>query len=214
MVDRGEASLVQKAVAGDRAALASLLQTHQQRLHNVVLRMLPSPDDAADVTQEALFKVVQHIADYRGRSSLGTWMVRIAMNLALSHLRRQRQHPSTTLDAPSDSAASLCDTLPDTREPDPALSVQNKEQAHAVLSALARLDDDFRAVITLRDLDAMSYEDIASVLSIPVGTVKSRLFRARLALRQEVLVGPGASPTLADAAVPRPAAASRSGGQP
>lgn len=188
MVDHSEADLVERAVRGDRAALSTLLERHQQRLYNIVLRMLGKPEDAADVTQEALLKVATRINDFHRRSSLGTWMVRIAMNLALTHLRRQRAQPPVSLDAAAaDGALPLKAAMAETREPAPAKIVENREQAARVLSALGRLDEDMRAVLTLRDIDAMSYEDIASVLGVPVGTVKSRLFRGRLALRQEML---------------------------
>lgn len=191
MLNHDEADSVQRAVRGDRAALSALLERHQRRLYNVVLRMLGRPEDAADITQEALLKAAQRITDFHGRSSLGTWMVRIAMNLALTHLRRRRARPGAGLDESSaDGAPPLYAAMAETRELGPPESVEKKEQAAQVLAALARLDDEMRAVLTLRDIDAMSYEDIAAVLGVPVGTVKSRLFRARLALRQEVLAGP------------------------
>jgi len=206
MVHRNEADLVQRAVSGDRVALSTLLERHQQRLYNIVLRMLVRPEDAADVTQEALFKVVQHIGDYHGRSSLGTWMVRIAMNLALTHLRRMRTQGAASLDAVTDEGAKpLYAAMAESREPDPAQSVEDKEEVVRVLAAMGRLETDLRAVLTLRDIDEMSDDDMATGLGVPVGTVKSRLFRARLALRQEVLAGPGNAGGLPERAAQRAA---------
>jgi len=116
------------------------------------------------------------------------------MNLAISHLRKAARRGTVSLDAPvglgsgDDRAERLHQHLPDSREPDPAVSVEKKEALSHLFEALRRLEDEHRAVLVLRDLGEMDYQQIASVLGVPVGTVKSRLFRARLALREQMYV--------------------------
>jgi len=182
--------LVKQVMAGDQAALGDLLQQTHKRLYNVCLRMVSNRDDAAELTQDAMLKIVEHVGDYNGKSQITTWMIRIAMNLCISHLRKQklRRHPS--LDAPmasdghDDQASSLRYQLQDTGNPAPDVYVQDRELIRRMYAALDELDEDFRAVIVLRDLGEMDYAQMADSLDVPVGTVKSRLFRARLALRQ------------------------------
>ena len=194
-----EPQLVHRAQKGDRDALGELLVNHQNRLYNVALRMVGDREDAAEVTQEAMLKIVQHIGGYDGRSQLSTWMIRITMNQAISHLRKRRLRKTISLDADGASSATasqgmtydghstaLRDRLPDEQEPDPHQCVEQDEMLVHLHQALNRLEDDFRSVLVLRDINEMDYRQIADVLSVPVGTVKSRLFRARLALRQEM----------------------------
>ncbi len=186
--------LVQQVMSGDQVALAQVLEIHQQRLYNIVLRMVGDRDDAADITQETMLKIVQHIGDFKGHSQLSTWMIRIAMNLSVSFLRKQARQRTSSLDQPpagwpepdDGRPGTLGAVLVDTREPQPDQRVQKQEAIGQVLSALARLDESNRAVLVLRDIDGMDYQQIATVLAAPVGTVKSRLFRARLALRREL----------------------------
>lgn len=185
--------LLADARAGDPAALGELLSQHQDRLYRVCLRMLHNRDDAAEVCQDAMLKIVQHISEYRGDAQLTTWMTRIAMNQALTRLRRGKVRQTVSLDGNpgnnthEDQATALRHRLMETREPDPAQRVQVKEQVHLLEQALAALEPDFRSVLVLRDIDGMDYQQIAKALDISLGTVKSRLFRARLALRQEMM---------------------------
>lgn len=174
--------------------MGELLSAYQDRLYSVCLRMVSHPDDAAEVCQDVLLKVVQGISRFRGDSGLGTWMTRIAMNQSISHLRKRRIRRTISLDHPvagrvldaDDQAAALRDQLADAREPAPDLRVQEDEMLARLQHALANLDDDFRAVLVLRDIEQLDYAQISQTLDLPVGTVKSRLFRARLALRQEM----------------------------
>lgn len=188
MVDARESQLLEQARRGDRAALGELLGRYQNRLYNLCLRMVGDREDAAELTQEAMLKVIEHIHDYNGQSTLLTWMTRICMNLAISHLRKQKLRRMERLEEAGtgreDQAEGLRRELIDWREPDPQKRVQDKEASERVERALWELEEDLRAILVLRDIQQMEYAEIGAVLSIPVGTVRSRLFRARLALRR------------------------------
>lgn len=190
MAERDERELIAAVRRGDLDALGRLLKRYEKRLYNVVLRMVSDREDAAELTQDAMLKIVQHIQDFRGQSALSTWMIRIAMNLSISHLRKRQLRQTTSLDqtAPhDDQGTALRQQLADQREPSPDSNVEKKEMLGHLAAALDSVDGDFRAVLVLRDIDQMEYQQIAEVLAIPVGTVKSRLFRARLALRRTML---------------------------
>ena len=187
--------LIERARRGDRTAVSELLQAHERRLYNVCLRMVRHRDDAAELTQDALLRIVQHLGDYRGEAKLTTWMTRIAMNGCLSFLRKRRLRHTVSLDGGGhaaggcDDRAALGQYLADHREPEPGSSVELKEQLAAMRDAVERLEPDHRAVLVLRDLEQMDYQQISEALDWPLGTVKSRLFRARLALRVAMEAG-------------------------
>ena len=196
-----EQVLLDRARAGDGAALGELLQAYQRRVYNVCLRMVGNRDDAAELAQDTLLKVVQHIGDFRGQSGLGTWVTRIAMNGSISHLRKRKLRRTASLEAPSsangrgeaDEGATLRRRLADEREPGPARRVQESEGHDRLQRAILALDEEHRAVLVLRDIDELDYAQIAEALELPLGTVKSRLFRARLALREQVMKQESAS---------------------
>lgn len=188
-----EQAMLAKAKRGDQQALGELLVAYQDRLYNVCLRMVSNRDDAAEVCQDVLVKIIQGIGKFRGESGLATWMTRIAMNQSISHLRRRRVRRTVSIDqsygsdnGPDDQATALRHQIEDPREPGPDQSVQEGEMLERLHQAMANLDDDFRAVLVLRDIEQQDYATIGQTLDIPVGTVKSRLFRARLALRKEM----------------------------
>jgi len=188
-----EQALLAKARKGDQQAMGELLLTYQDRLYNVCLRMVSHPDDAAEVCQDVLMKVIQGIGKFRGESGLATWMTRIAMNQSISHLRRRKLRRTVSLDQPTrsdngpdDQASALRHQIQDSREPGPDQCVQDSEMLARLKQAISHLDDDFRAVLVLRDIEQLDYAQIGKTLEVPVGTVKSRLFRARLALRKEM----------------------------
>ena len=190
-----EQALIQRVHDGDRAALGDLLRAHQRRLYNVCFRMVSHPDDAAELTQDVLLKIVEKFDGFRGDAKLTTWMTRIAMNASISHLRKRKLRQTVSLNQSFGSAAgpggeadgvSLAGRLPDPREPGPAACVEQHEMLDELQTAIANLDDDQRAVLVLRDVEELDYHQIAQTLDLPVGTVKSRLFRARLALREQL----------------------------
>ncbi len=182
-----EAALVsrirQRGIA-DREAWNELLAHHQDRLYATCLRMV-GPNAAADLTQDAMVKILQGLDGYDGRSQLSTWMIRVAMNACLSWLRSQKLRRHKSLDVGSPFVRGL-GTSPNQPELSAGQGVERKEAKAALAAALAELPDEQRAILVLRDVHGLEYEQVAGVLEIAVGTVKSRLFRARLALRAGV----------------------------
>ena len=175
-----ELQLLEAHRGGDPDALGRLLSAYQHRIYAICCRMVRDQQDARELAQEAILKVLQGLETYDARSRLSTWMIRVTINCCLSHLRRQRLRRHASLDGPRppEPVAS--------GEPGPAARVQQGELRAALAAALHALDPDTRAVLVLRDLQELEYHRIAEVLEVPVGTVKSRLFRARLALRAAV----------------------------
>jgi RNA polymerase sigma-70 factor (ECF subfamily) len=213
--DQLEQALVERARAGDAGAWRTLLSRHQDRLYAVCVRMAggtgrrdPGGADPADLCQEAMVKIVQGLGGFDGASKISTWMTRIAMNVCLSHLRATKVRQHASLDAPAPGGArnaagggsggggaggagSGWGAGLAGGELGPAQSVQEKEMRDRLARALARLDAEARAIVVLRDVRGLDYDQIAAVLGVAVGTVKSRLFRARAALRAEMEPGGG-----------------------
>ncbi len=185
-----DADLVADAQAGDRGALSQLLRRHETRLYHVVLGVVRNHDDAQDATQDALIKIVQNLDKFRGDAQFTTWITRIAVNQAISLLRKQKRRPALSLHRNGHSAADFdhapdyADRLEQHREPAPFQRVQEQETHARLRDAVAGLEETFRVVLVLRDFDGMDYQQIAETLELPLGTVKSRLFRARLLLRE------------------------------
>lgn len=185
-----ERQLVERIQGGDRAALGPLLEAHQRRVYHVCLRMVGNPDDAAELTQEALLRAIDHIDGFEKSSRFGTWLMRIAMNLCISHHRKARLRVAASLDAARDGRGdggpppALKEVMASHREHSPELGVEYREQVARLHAAMDSLDPTLRGILLLRDLQGMDYQQVARALDIPVGTVKSRLFRARLALRE------------------------------
>ncbi|HVS72347.1 MAG TPA: sigma-70 family RNA polymerase sigma factor [Phycisphaerae bacterium] len=185
---------------GNVAAMEGLVLKYQDRLFGCIYRIVGHPDDAADLVQETFVRLLQNIHKFEGKSSLYTWLFRIAVNLALTQRRAGRYRAAVSLDHEGEDAADLnrqaapLRRLAQDREPDPASSAALRLDHERVLAALGRLDPEFRAVIILRDVEECDYEQMAQVLEVPVGTIKSRLFRARSALREAVTALAAAPP--------------------
>ncbi|HEX6963920.1 MAG TPA: sigma-70 family RNA polymerase sigma factor [Lacipirellula sp.] len=175
-----DARLVEAALKGDRDAFGDLVVRYQDRLFNTMLRIAGSREDAADAVQDAFVQAYRKLDSFRGDAQFFTWLYRIAMNIALS--RRRRRRPVSSLDvAKTDAGDEPMDaaTGPDDR-------MLADEQAAQVHAALADLGDQHRKILVLRELEGCSYEVIADILELPVGTVRSRLFRARMQLRDKL----------------------------
>ena len=180
---------------GEMQAFASLVARYQDRLFNAVFRMCGNRDEAADLCQEAFVRALEKIGGFRGRSRFYTWLFRIAMNLTISRRRSASRVRLVSLSPDPElgdgQAAALTSELADRRQGDPARLAMDREIGCRLMEALEALDDEHRAVVVLRDIEEMDYQQIATVLDLPVGTVKSRLHRARCLLKEKLadLVG-------------------------
>jgi len=184
-----DAVLVKRCWQGDSAAMERLVLKYQNRIYNVILKICANTDDAAELTQDTFVKVIEKIDSFQGRSGFYTWLFRIAVNVTLNHCRKKARLGFSSLDAgleKYDSRATLVlkEFLGDDSSPDPAALAQSKELYDIVVESLKKLDDAQRAVIVLRDIEGMSYAQIADVLDIELGTVRSRLSRGRSRLRE------------------------------
>jgi RNA polymerase sigma-70 factor (ECF subfamily) len=170
-------------------ALTELLAGYQRRIYSICLRMVSQPEDAADLTQDVLLKLVESLGTYDGRAKLSTWIIRITMNACLSHRRRGKvraERPLETDHIQGLSPSPLGRTAQGQAEPSAGASVEQDQQRRVVARALERLDPDARSILVLRDVQDLDYQQLAEVLDVPLGTVKSRLFRARALLRDAV----------------------------
>jgi len=172
-----DASLIAATLAGDTAAFGRLVALYQDRLYNSLLRVLGSAEDAADIAQDAFVQAYTKLESFRGASAFYTWLYRMAFNLAMSHARRQHMVASL------DGMKSLVGDEPMDGQPTAEASVMQQERAELVHAALAELSLDYRQILVLREIECCRYDEIAEILDLPVGTVRSRLFRARLQLR-------------------------------
>lgn len=184
-----------RASGGSRSALETLLTRHEGRLFATCMRMVGDRETARDLAQETLVRVIGAIDSFDGRAQLTTWMTRIAMNCCISHLRKEKHRRSASLEAPRGEAPSLRQRL-ESAEPGPMSRVQHDEDLHRLSLAMQRLSPEQRAILILRDVHSNAERDIARTLNIAAGTVKSRLFRARSALRAAMveLENPGTTP--------------------
>jgi RNA polymerase sigma-70 factor (ECF subfamily) len=175
-----EFQLVAAVVAGDGDAYGRLVDRYQDRLYHSVWGILGSHEDARDVVQEALVQAYRKLGSFRAESRFYTWLYRIAMNLALSYQRRKK--PMMSIDQVREQTGSE----PVDRQVGPEGLVVRQEQIKQLWAALDQLPHQAREILVLRELEGCSYETIGEILELPVGTVRSRLFRARLQLRERL----------------------------
>lgn len=175
--------LVEDAVRGDARAFEILMETHESRMYAVALRMCQNREDAQDCLQEAMIRVYKALPTFKGESSFSTWAYRITMNTCLDDLRRKKNKTASSLDALLDLGWSPAD-----EENTPERKFSQTEAKREISRAIQSLPEDMRAAIVLRDIHGFSYEEIASMLSINIGTIKSRISRGREKLR-EILSG-------------------------
>ncbi|MDP5293069.1 RNA polymerase sigma factor RpoE [Oceanimonas sp. CHS3-5] len=177
--------LIERVQRGDKNAYNLLVKKYQYKVANLVSRYVSNPGDVPDVTQEAFIKAYRALPGFRGDSAFFTWLYRIAVNTAKNHLVSQRRRPPGS-DVEVDDAEYYGggDALKELASPESLMLTE--EIRRAVYDTIDSLPDDLKTAITLRELEGMSYEDIASVMECPVGTVRSRIFRAREAIDKRV----------------------------
>ncbi len=187
-INISDSALIEQCRAGDSDAMSRLITKYKDRLYNVILRICANPEDAAELTQDAFVKIIENLHRFQQRSSFYTWAFRIAVNLTLNFCRRKVRIEMTSLDAElggdnEQARAALRNYLADASATDPAAIAQSKEQVNLIIRAINLLSEDQRAVVVLRDVESMDYAQIAQIMEVELGTVKSRLARARANLR-------------------------------
>jgi RNA polymerase sigma-70 factor (ECF subfamily) len=185
-VDSGEAALIERCTAGDETACADLVAAHQRMVYGLAYNLLGDRDEALDVSQEVFLRVFRTLSQFRGQSALRTWIYRIVVNQVRNRQRWwRRRHRSDVVSL--DEHLRHYGDVEAKREVLPDRLLASKETASRIWDAMDRLPFDQRTALVLREVDGLKYEEIAYSLEIAVGTVKSRLTRARQALRSELL---------------------------
>lgn len=172
-----ETQLLHAARSGDEDAFAVLVERYEKRVYHQALRLLGNPEDAADVTQEVFYKVWRGLPQFQGDSAFSTWLYRLTDNAAIDLLRREKKRKGETSLDELNAGPPPADP-----SPTPQQALEQAELQRSVAEGLARLSEDHRRVLVLRELNGLSYEQIAGIMDLPAGTVKSRIARARLAL--------------------------------
>ena len=184
-----DAHLVERLKSCDEQAYETLIARFQQPIYNLCYRLINDPADAADVVQEVFLKVFRSIDHFRGQSTLKTWIYRIAVNEAYNQRRWFSRHrrQEVGLDDEDQASRPWLDSISDPAR-DPYELALNEERHQLIESSLREINADFRTAVILRDLEDLSYEEIADVLQISLGTVKSRILRGRESLRRVLAV--------------------------
>ena len=180
-----DAQLVKRVQKGDKGAFDVLVLRYQHKIVNLVMRYVRDPDQAMDIAQEAFLKAYRALPRFRGDSAFYTWLYRIAVNTAKNHLAAQRRRPmDVELDLQDSEQYDLHAKLKETDTPEGV--TLSHELNETVPRAIAGLPEDLRTAIILREIEGMSYEQIAQTMECPVGTVRSRIFRARDAIGKKI----------------------------
>jgi len=175
-----DAHLIDEALAGKSTAFGELVSRYQDRLYNTIVHVTGSSDDAYDVVQEAFVQAYVKLETFHRESAFFTWLYRIAFNAAIS--RRRRDKPVQSVEQARETSGEE----PVSHHAGPAGRMEREERVVQVQRALATLSDEHRSVLVLREMEGCDYETIAAMLDLPVGTVRSRLHRARMQLREEL----------------------------
>ena len=176
--DSTDHQLVARVQKGDKRAFDLLVLKYQFKLQTIVARFIKDVDEVADVTQEAFIKAYRALPNFRGESQFYTWLYRIAVNTAKNHLLSKSRRPKTAdIDIGEVEHTAMSDCM--LVEASPESELLGEELRQVIDNAVGALPEDLRTALTLREFDGMSYEDIASIMDCPVGTVRSRIFRAR-----------------------------------
>ena len=181
-----EKSIIERVLAGDNDAFGQLVQEYQTKVYNLALRMCGSQDDAFDLSQEAFFRAWRNLPGFQFDSSFSTWLFRLTVNICLDWLRAKKRRPTVSLTTINDEDEELQLDVPDPGMSPEELLLAAEDRAE-LTRALNELPVEYREILTLRAINDMSYTEIAEVLKLREGTVKSRLSRARNALRNKLL---------------------------
>ncbi len=177
--------LIADCLSGRRDAFGELVSRYQARLYNAAIRLVDSPEDAADVVQDAFLNAFQSLRSFKGDAEFFTWLYRIAFNAAISLKRRRRVVVSLDSVGSTETSLEPSDHSESART---GASLERTEEESLLHAAISRLSGEHREVLLMKDIEGLKYEEIAEVLGVPIGTIRSRLHRARLELRD--LLGP------------------------
>ena len=178
-------TLIDHCLAGRREAFGQLVERYQNRLFHSLLHLLGSAEDAQDAAQEAFVNAFEKLGSFRGQSQFYSWLFRIAYNTAVSSKRKSRRM-SVSIEARRDASGLEPSDGNPASEPSYAMDVSDRQRL--VQQALSELGEEFRTALVLKEMDGMSYEEIADIVKVPLGTVRSRIHRARLELREKLSV--------------------------
>ena len=178
MTREQEAAIVRKVLGGDANAFETLVLEYEKNVYNIALRMTGNSEDAADMTQEAFIKAYNSLQAFRGDSKFSVWLYRIVSNVCLDFLRSKNRRPTVSLSVEDDDGEDTQLDVADESQ-SPELLLDRKLTRESVRRGLDSLPPDYRQILLLREIQGLSYDEIAQALSLEVGTVKSRIFRAR-----------------------------------
>ena len=173
--------LIAECLEGQTAAFGELVRRYQDRVYNTVYRLLDNAEDAQDVVQDAFIHAFQSLSSFKGDSLFFTWLYRIAVNAAISWKRKQRATLRLQLERHAGGGLELPDVAETSQ---PGYALEQAEEGRRIQAALNRVSAEHRAVLILKDMEGQKYETMAEILDVPIGTIRSRLHRARLELRE------------------------------
>ena len=185
-VSAEEKALIERCKRGDLAAFNDLVRKYEKQVYNFAYRLTGNYDDANDVAQDAFLRVFNAIGSFRGDASFSTWLFRITTNVFLDERKRAKAHPQASLDEYLELGESSVTRQIEDPSPTPEVVLEESERAQILSKAVSELPEYQRAMVTLYHGQQKSYEEIAEIMDLPIGTVKSRLNRARLALKEKL----------------------------
>lgn len=181
-----EKLLVKKSQSGDIEAFEQLVSAYDKRAYNIAYRVMGNEEDAKDMAQEAMLRVYRSIKDFKGQSSFSTWLYRIVTNVCLDELRRRKNDKHVSFDSTIQTEDGELHMELSSDKETPETAYERVEQRELIKKAIRELNDEYRSVIVLRDIQGFSYEEISNMLECSLGTVKSRINRARAMLRDKL----------------------------
>jgi RNA polymerase sigma-70 factor (ECF subfamily) len=185
-VDRSDRELVRESRRGDKEAFRELVERYQRKILAVAMGMVHNREDALELTQETFVKAYENLERFKGESSFYTWLYRIVVNLGIDFRRRDRRHGTVSLADRPGGGEDIEAALPEQRLADPYQQTRSREIGHRMQQAIDELTPDHKAVILLREVEGLSYEDISRVMQCSKGTVMSRLHNARKKLQDKL----------------------------
>jgi RNA polymerase sigma-70 factor (ECF subfamily) len=187
-MSKREKMLIDRCKNGDIYAFEELIENHQKKVYNIAFRMVGNEQDAYDIVQEVFIKVFKSINKFKGDSAFSTWLYRITTNVCIDEIRKRKKAKLISLDAPlSIQGDEVKLEIPDNKAQESFEEAERKEVREEIIKAINELNESHKAIIILRDINGYSYDEIANILECSLGTVKSRINRARGALKKIIV---------------------------